>query len=330
MNLKCRLRDAERRQKHRQSYNLDQDEDSYITSSWHVFEIQTCQWQCVGHHCQWQCDASSCNIVNMVLLRDKGSRCMHTHRNAQTLPATKTKSKTRKNKDKPSFISDAPDYPSICLWVTLLASHRLISPSLRHLNFSARDPCLLVLMCDQLMFLCQLTMQVSDLWHPARRCQDNYTNSRAALAREREHRQQQRKNLMKHAEPGAGAPQVAQTPRKLDLGIAEVATPLRCCSVTRWWGLPSLWLWVAALSGWNSHLADIVKINPRCFFGRTLLSRFHWCRWHSLCNFQMALSIMTWQPCQWQCQCLTISKWMTTLSTFNLSTCSQNGQISVV
>ena len=89
-------------------------------------------------------------------------------------------------------------------------------------------------MCDQLMFLCQLTMQVSDLWHPARRCQDNYTNSRAALAREREHRQQQRKNLMKHAEPGAGAPQVAQTPRKLDLGIAEVATPLHCCSVTRW------------------------------------------------------------------------------------------------
>ena len=90
-------------------------------------------------------------------------------------------------------------------------------------------------MCDQLiMFLRQLTMQVSDLWHPARRCQDNYTKSRAALARERERRMQQRKNLMKHAEPGAGAPRVAQTPRKLDLGIAEVATPLHCCSVTRW------------------------------------------------------------------------------------------------
>ena len=84
-------------------------------------------------------------------------------------------------------------------------------------------------MCDQLTFLCQLTMQVSDVWHPAQRCQDNYNKARAALKQERHNRMQQRMHLITHAEVGPrGLPQVAQTTQKIDLGIAEVDTPLLC------------------------------------------------------------------------------------------------------
>ena len=98
-------------------------------------------------------------------------------------------------------------------------------------------------MCDQLTFLCQQTMQVSDLWHPAQRCQDNYMKIRDALKKERDKRMQERRNLIEHAEVGPrGLPRETQTTQQIDLGIAEVATPLLWCSVTRWGGLHSLWV----------------------------------------------------------------------------------------
>ena len=47
---------------------------------------------------------------------------------------------------------------------------------------------------------------------------------------------------MRHSEPDVRALlntkwRVAQKTKRLDLGIAEVATPLHCCSVTRWQGV---------------------------------------------------------------------------------------------